>query len=719
MRQISGVGFGATLAVKAGLAALLLLPLSAAAGAGMPLLLAFATGRPGGVGASVGRSVLVNTAGTLAGSLLTGFVLLTAAGSETTLRLGAAASLAAGLLAVASAGVRFRGATRLGAVLAGLLLVAVPHWPDWVFLRSDTMPHLAPAATRLEFAQRLTAANRERLFFEEGRNATLAVLQTERTRSFVSNGHPEASDTVDMGTQVGVAIVPLLVHPAPRDVFVVGFASGVTAGVAARAPGVERVEVADLEAAAFRAGALFGHVNGGVLLKPNVRLIADDARSQLGAFGPHRFDVILSEPSNLWRAGVSNLFTEEFYVSARRALKPGGVFGQWVQLYGLRWDTLRLVFATIARAFPEVQVWWVDGADIVLVASEAPIVARRERVESALAGVFRQESARFLRLDEPSGFFSRLLLDRAGLDAAVAGFPRLNTDDRPWVEFAAPRDLFEPDEENARRLLEMKIARGLLAAPVVGRAVTTGEAWAGISGLYELGGLPELARAALERARDEAPSPEHDLQIARLALLQRDFAGAGIALERARAGGADREQAAEVEGRLRTGEGRVDDALAALGNAPAGGSAGLLRFQLLVVALRVEDALDQAGALLRTARLGGEIGAEEVSGIVAQVAQIAATGTNAARARALVAGTPPPSAGFPRIPRLIALAALDVAGGRPRDALLECEEAEALSALDLDLLKTKAAALRALGWEKEAARIERERARWAGAPPSR
>jgi hypothetical protein len=88
-----------------------------------------------------------------------------------------------------------------------------------------------------------------------------------------------------------------------------------------------------------------------------------------------------------------------------------------------------------------------------------------------------------------------------------------------------------------------------------------------------------------------------------------------------------------------------------------------------------------------------------------------------ARARALVAASPPLSAGFPRIPRLTALAALDVAGGRPRDALLACEEAEALSALDLDLLKTKAAALRASGWEKDAARLEREGARWVEKAP--
>ena len=191
-------------------------------------------------------------------------------------------------------------------------------WPDWVFLRSDTYPRTPPAATRLEFEQRRRVANVERLFFEEGRNATVAVLQGPRTRTLLSNGHPEASDVGDMGTQLGVAIVPLALHAAPRDVLVVGFASGVTADAAARAPGVERVDVAELETAMFRAAALFAHVNNGVLANTRVRLHPVDARSLIAA-GGGRWDVVLSEPSNLWRAGVSNLFTADFYASARGA----------------------------------------------------------------------------------------------------------------------------------------------------------------------------------------------------------------------------------------------------------------------------------------------------------------------------------------------------------------------------------------------------------------
>lgn len=716
-RQVPGLGFGASLALKAALAAALLLPLAAVAGAGMPLLLAFVAGRPGGVGTSVGKAALVNTAGTLAGSLATGFVLVTVLGSQATLRLGALASLGAGLLALAAARGRPGAAATAtaGALALGVLLV--PRWPDWVFLRSDTYPRIAPAVTRLEFEQRLRVSNVERLFFEEGRNATIAVLQGARTRTLLANGHPEASDAGDMGTQVGIAIVPLVLHPAPREVLVVGFASGVTADTAARAPGVERVDVADLETAMFRAAARFAHVNHGVLANPKVRLHPVDARSLIAAGGA-RWDVIVSEPSNLWRAGVSNLFTADFYASARRALKPGGVFAQWLQLYGLRWETLRTVLATLARSFPHAEVWWVDGSDILLLGSEAPLVASRARAEAILEGTYGEDLRNHLAMPEPSGFWARYLLGRADLDALVKGADRVNTDDRPIVEFDAPRDLFRPDEGNAGRLLEEKIARGRLAPAVDGTPPTSAEAWAGLAGMYGMAARPALARAAALRAFDEAPDPALALRAARYALQDGAVADAEADLVQGRAAGADPAMAADVEGRLRTMQGRIEEALAAFARADTDGVAGLERLSLLAIFGEEDAALEQADRLL-AARARGALSGGDAARAVQELGRAARSREGAVRALASIEKRLGADDGVPRIPVLKARAALELTAGRPAEALAACAQAEALSALDPDLMATRAQALRALGRYAEAGRTERERERWAGEPPPR
>jgi spermidine synthase len=659
----------------------------------------------------------VNTAGTLAGSLATGFFLVTFLGSQATLRLGALASLAAGLLALAAARGRPGAAATAGAGLVAIAIVVVPPWPDWVFLRSDTHPRTEPAATRLDFEQRLRVSNRERLFFEEGRNATVAVLGGSRARTLLSNGHPEASDAGDMGTQLGVAIVPLALHPAPRDVLVIGFASGVTADAAARAPGVEHVDVAELETAMFRAAARFAHVNNGVLANPKLRLHPVDARSLVLAGGT-RWDVVLSEPSNLWRAGVSNLFTAEFYASARGALKPGGVFAQWLQLYGLRWETLRTVFATLSRSFPHAEVWWVDGGDVVLLGSEAPIVASRAKAEAVLDGAYREDLRRFLAIPEPAAFWARYLLGRADLEALVAGVPRVNTDDRPVVEFDAPRDLFQPGEENGLRLIEEKIARGRFAPPLVGAPPTRAEAWAGLAGMYGAAGRPALARAAALRAFDEEPLAASALRAARFALQDGAVSDAEADLSRARAAGAEAEKAADVEGRLRAAQGRVEDALEAFTRADTAGQAGLERLGLLSIYGGEDDALEQAGRLL-AARARGALSPGDAARVAEDLGRAVRTPEAALRALDVLDRRIGRDADVPRIPVLKARAALLVAAGRPAEALRACAAAEALSALDLEIMGTRVRALAALGRPAEAERAERERARWAGEPPPR
>ena len=716
-RQVPGLGFVPTLALKAALTAAILLPFSAVAGAGMPLLLSFVAGRPGGVGTSVGRAVLVNTAGTVVGSLATGFVLLTVLGSQATLRLGALASLGAGLLALAAPRGRPGAAATAAGGLLALGIVLVPGWPDWVFLRSDTHPRLAPAATRLELEQRLRVSNFERLFFEEGRNATVAVLQGARARSLVANGHPEASDTEDMGTQLGVAIVPLVLHPGPREVLVVGFASGVTVEAAARAPGVERVEVAELEAAMFRAAERFTHVNRGVLENPKVRLHPVDARSLIAAGGA-RWDVIVSEPSNLWRAGVSNLFTADFYGSARRALKPGGVFAQWLQLYGLRWETLRTVFATLARSFPHAEVWWVDGGDVVLLGSESPLVASRSRAESILSETYGEDLRNHLATPDPPAFWARYLLGRADLEALVEGAERINTDDRPVVEFDAPRDLFLPDEDNAGRLLEEKIARGLFAPPVDGTPPTRAEAWAGLAEMYGMAGRPALARAAALRAFDENPDAALALRAARFAVQDGAVADAEEDLARARAAGADAADAAEVEGLLRKAQGRLEEALAAFARAGPEAAPGLERLSLLAM-LGDEDAVLEPADRLLAARARGALSGGDAARAVEQLRRSARSRAGAVRALASIESRLGTDTEVPRLPVLKARAALALMAGQPAEALAACGRAEALSALDLDLMSTRVDALRALDRPADADRAERERARWANRPPPR
>src|SRR5207237_879778 len=86
-----------------------------------------------------------------------------------------------------------------------------------------------------------------------------------------------------------------------------------------------------------------------------------------------RYDLIVSQPSNPFRAGIASLFTREYYDAARNRLTPGGAFIQWIQAYEIDARTLRTVYATFASSFPHVETWQVGPDDLALVGATKPL----------------------------------------------------------------------------------------------------------------------------------------------------------------------------------------------------------------------------------------------------------------------------------------------------------------------------------------------------------
>src|SRR5690606_22283742 len=118
----------------------------------------------------------------------------------------------------------------------------------------------------------------------------------------------------------------------------------------------------------------FDVVNEGVLDRPTTRVILEHARTVLLTAPEAEYDVIIAVPTNPWLAGVANLFTLEHYHNARRALRPGGVYLQWVQLYLTSPWTSRAMLRTFLEAFPHVEVWCGAPTDLLLIGSDRPIV---------------------------------------------------------------------------------------------------------------------------------------------------------------------------------------------------------------------------------------------------------------------------------------------------------------------------------------------------------
>jgi spermidine synthase len=95
------------------------------------------------------------------------------------------------------------------------------------------------------------------------------------------DGKADASTSPDdMPTQMMLGYLPMLVHPDPRRVLVIGLGSGVTAAAVARHP-IERLEVVEIEPAVVEASRFFSKQHGDVLKDLRVSVVIADARNFL------------------------------------------------------------------------------------------------------------------------------------------------------------------------------------------------------------------------------------------------------------------------------------------------------------------------------------------------------------------------------------------------------------------------------------------------------
>ena len=523
--------------------AVVVIPPAVGMGLSFPLLAELASERAGATGREVGRAYLANTLGSIAGAVVTGFLLIHLIGSERTLVFGvvvnaaAATTLAWWTYRERGGGGTPRAAERVPVALALLALVVAVGTPNWSsrLLDRGVVVYGRTEMDAGDLDRYLRGYGSEQLFFQEGWNSAVSVWRDGNQSWLKVNGKVDASSVADMDTQVMLGLLPALAHPQPRRVFVVGFGSGATTRTLADAPGVARIDVAEIERAVLRASRLFREVNHDVLNDPRVHVIEDDARSAL-MLAEMPYDVIVSEPSNPWIAGVASLFTRDYYRVVARRLATGGVFCQWLQMYRVTPAAVAVVVANLRAVFPHVEIWFANASDLMVLAANDSIVWDETRVAALLApGTRTGEAARsWLRVASPDDLLGHFLLGERGAAAFAGGAPFDHTDDIPALEFQAARSLLAGF--TARPIFDSLV--GLKRA--VGDSLPHLVNWTMAPGAWQEAyaqALPATGAAALASARvalELAPrDPGRQAGLGYVLFQQRDFAGARAHLDEA------------------------------------------------------------------------------------------------------------------------------------------------------------------------------------------
>jgi spermidine synthase/Flp pilus assembly protein TadD len=439
------------------IAAAVLLPAAVLLGAIFPLAarVAHRAGESGG--RAIGRAYAANTAGTVAGAALAGLFVLPALGSLRTLEAAAWTHVALGvaLALVAPGAIALRAGIAVAIAALAITVRAVTPAPDLYRLNYGLVsllrdidrgagppPSLAAQQSRQIDALRM-------LSVEEGRTSTVAVVSRWEQRQLVINGKVDASSGDPTQTLLGQ--IPMILADRPKHGLVIGYGSGITTHSVLTHP-IESVETIEIEPAVVRAGRWFADLNGwspslahgGAGADPRGVVRFEDGRTHL-TYSRRLYDVIVSEPSNPWIAGINNLFTAEFYDVLRAHLAGDGVFCQWLHGYDMTRETLASLFGTLKRAFPGAEVYR-QNLDFLVVWRQSGAFFTRARLERAFEAPAVAADLARIGFTHPSDL---LALYQGPIDAVAPEDGRLNTDDDGFVEFRAPIDVLRRGGANA------------------------------------------------------------------------------------------------------------------------------------------------------------------------------------------------------------------------------------------------------------------------------
>lgn len=413
-------------------------------GAVFPFTFRLASGSERAVGRSVAAVYSWNTLGSIAGSLAASFALVPVLGLAPSIRIAATVNLA-----VAAALLALVPGFRL-AVAAPALVVLVawvrPSWDSRVlasgaYLYGEDYARMA----RIMNVDLPTYLARESTILAEYWDAyglTTVHRSQDGSLSIRINGKADASTgTSDLPTERLVGHLGPLHHRDPKRALVIGLGSGVTLGAVACHP-LQSVDCVEISPAGVRATAFFKEANGGVLDDPRIRLVVGDGRNAV-QFAKEPYDLIISQPSNLWISGMSTLFTRDFFSTASQRLGKGGLICQWVQAYRMPLEDFQSILKTFFDVFPQGSFWEVfPGQDYVLLGSLEPPRIPYADLESRMAAASMRHHFDGLSVPGAAGLLGHYVASAEEVRAAVVPATVL-TDDLSSIEYSTSRAMFK------------------------------------------------------------------------------------------------------------------------------------------------------------------------------------------------------------------------------------------------------------------------------------
>ena len=403
------------------------------------------------VATDVGRLYAVNSFGALAGSFCAGFIIIPALGLSTSSFIVAAIYVFvafAFLFCFSEPHLRLRRTTlafMLILVLTGFVFAGLHkqnHLYAGVFYAGPTYETNAYET----YARMQRAASKMLRFKKEGVYGQIAAYGIGLNMVLNNNGRIDSATTSETRPyQTMLGIIPMLIHEKPSRVLNIGLGAGWTVSAVVQHTPVESVDCVEINPLIVEVNKkVFFAYNNDVLNHAKLNIIVNDGRNYV-ANTRKTYDVIISEPPEFWFAGVSALFTKEFYAHALEALNAGGLLCQWFPTYEITERDYKIALKTIKAIFPYTYEFSMSKLTNDTYESFVVMASREEiDVEARLAHLKLMyqdpEDKNVLSfVNKMEAIFTR---DHDALSTYVADVDQVNTDDLPVLEFGASRDRF-------------------------------------------------------------------------------------------------------------------------------------------------------------------------------------------------------------------------------------------------------------------------------------
>jgi spermidine synthase len=314
-------------------------------------------------GRTAGFLYMVNSMGAIAGTLLTGFVLIEHLGLKASAVLCSVLPAVPALLFFLMHRFTTQAAT-LGALILALaaagVLAAYPKFPFTVYLshRHSSMQEVNDSSAAYETLGEF-----------ENSHGFVRVIQSEDVRFLQVNNKNESSFMgLDLPTQALLALLPkVYLQRDPQRLLDIGLGTGTTVWFAQKWAG--EIDSIEINPAVYTAVTRFFFPEFADSAKIN--FISQEARFYLSN-SEKKYDIITVEPSYPTDGVTASLYTREAFRLFRQSLVDDGVLSLFIPLHVLGVKHAEGVIKTALTEFEDVEIWSIGGgSDIVMVAGQS------------------------------------------------------------------------------------------------------------------------------------------------------------------------------------------------------------------------------------------------------------------------------------------------------------------------------------------------------------